>query len=314
MAFAIVDVAKQLSNDTFVGKMKPGVVSKLTSTLPEVQLGDTEFFDLSARTKGEIVGEAEAKNPTPTNAPLRHIRTVKIQYTERMSEEFLIYDKAKHLHIVENLAKKYDTFMTDRHFTTTDGRNITISQGRYSTGQYGWWMDQEKTVEKLLEYIENGQSVTVDPIYVQLDTGYTYEGFEHGRSKDGDIGDTYIEIDLSAQHLWYYQDGELKFETLNIVSGKATDPNRKTPGGIYSVYTKSTNYTMVAPDNSYRAKCSYFMRLSFEGIGLHDLSRGQYGGNTYINNGSHGCINMKYSEVQTLYNMVERGTPAILYY
>ena len=67
-------------------------------------------------------------------------------------------------------------------------------------------------------------------------------------------------------------------------------------------------------DGSYTAKCSYFMRISFEGIGLHDLSRGSYGGNTYINNGSHGCINMRYSEVKQLYEMVERGTPCILYY
>lgn len=125
MAFAIVDVAKQLSNDTFVGKMKPGVVSKLTSTLPEVQLGDTEFFDLSARTKGEIVGEAAAKNPTPTPAPLRHIRTVKIQYTERMSEEFLIYDKAKQLKIVENLARKWmqSDFLRDLDTVVIHGIN-----------------------------------------------------------------------------------------------------------------------------------------------------------------------------------------------
>lgn len=107
MAFAIVDTAKQLSNDTFVGKMTPGVVSKLTSTLPEVQIGDTEFFDLSSRTKGEVVGEAAAKSPTPTNQALRHIRTTKIQYTERLSEEFLLYDRAKQLGIIEKLAEKW---------------------------------------------------------------------------------------------------------------------------------------------------------------------------------------------------------------
>ena len=107
MAFAIVDTAKQLSNDAFVGKMTPGVVSKLTSTVPEVQIGDTEFFDLSSRTKGEVVGEAGAKSPTPTNHPLRHIRTTKIQYTERLSEEFLEYDRAKQLGIVEKLAEKW---------------------------------------------------------------------------------------------------------------------------------------------------------------------------------------------------------------
>ena len=223
-------------------------------------------------------------------------------------------DRTKAEAFVSGLADKYDTFMTTRTFRSTERGEMKLSQGRFSTGQYGWWIDQPKTVDRLLEHIEEGESMTIDPVYVQLDTGYTYEGFESDRSPGDDIGKTYIEVDLTAQHLWYYQDGELKFETKNIVSGKATDASRKTPPGIYSVYTKSTNYTMVAPDNSYRAKCSYFMRLSFEGIGLHDLSRGSYGGNTYINNGSHGCINMMYSEVKQLYEMVERGTPCIMYY
>lgn len=107
MAFATVDVAKQFSNDTFVGKMTPGVISRLTNTIPEVQIGDTEFFDLSARTKGEIVGEAAAKSPTPTNHPLRHIRTTKIQYTERLSQEFLLMDEQKQLGIIEQLARKW---------------------------------------------------------------------------------------------------------------------------------------------------------------------------------------------------------------
>lgn len=107
MAFAIVDVAKQFSNDTFVGKMTPGVISRLTNTIPEIQVGETDFFDLSARTKGEVVGEAAAKSPTPTDHPLRHIRTTKIQYTERLSQEFLLFDEAKKLGIIEQLARKW---------------------------------------------------------------------------------------------------------------------------------------------------------------------------------------------------------------
>lgn len=223
-------------------------------------------------------------------------------------------DRSKVEKYVDSLAEKYDTFMTARKFKTTNRGEITMSQGRYSTGQYGWWTDREKTVEKLLEYIDKGESVTVEPVYVQLDTGYTYRGFDSARSAEGDIGNTYIEVDLSAQHMWYYQNGELKFETGQIVSGKASDPKRKTPEGVYSVYTKSTNYTMRAADGSYTAKCAYFMRISFEGIGFHDLSRSAYGGNIYLTNGSHGCINMKKDEVKTLYEMVERGTPVIMYY
>lgn len=107
MPFAIVDVAKNFSNDTFVGKMTGGVVSKLTRRIPDIMIGDTQYFDLSARTKGEIVGEGAQKSPTPTDHPLRHIRTVKIQYTERFSEEFLVFEKQKQLGIVEDLSNKW---------------------------------------------------------------------------------------------------------------------------------------------------------------------------------------------------------------
>lgn len=138
MAFAIVDVAKQLSNDTFVGKMTPGVVSKLTNTIPDVQIGDTEFFDLSARTKGEIVGEAAAKSPTPTNAPLRHIRTTKIQYTERLSEEFLIYDRQKQLGIIEKLARKWmeSDFLRDLDTVVIHGINPLSGTAATSVADY----------------------------------------------------------------------------------------------------------------------------------------------------------------------------------
>lgn len=105
--FAVVDMAKQFSSEVFMKKLKPGVVSTLTGTLPAIQLGDTSFFDLSSRTKGEVVGESVAKSPTPTPHPLRHIRTTKIQYTERFSDEFLMFDREKQLNIVNKLAQKW---------------------------------------------------------------------------------------------------------------------------------------------------------------------------------------------------------------
>lgn len=223
-------------------------------------------------------------------------------------------DRSKVNAYVESLANKYDTFMKPRSFKSTNRGTIVMSQGRYSTGQYGWWIDKDKTVNALTDCIKAGETVRIEPEYVTLDTGYKYKGFESGRSAEGDIGNTYIEVDLSAQHMWYYKDGKVAFETDQIVSGKASDPKRKTPEGVYSVYNKSTNYTMVAADGSYTAKCSYFMRISFEGIGFHDLSRSAYGGTIYQTNGSHGCINMKYDEVKQLYEAVEWGTPVILYY
>ena len=42
-----------------------------------------------------------------------------------------------------------------------------------------------------------------------------------------DLGNTYIEVDLTEQYMWYYQDGNVIFES-DIVSGLASDPKRKT--------------------------------------------------------------------------------------
>lgn len=107
MAFATVDVAKQFSDESFVAKIRGGVISKLTNRLPQVMIGDTEYFDLSGRTKGEVVGEAAQKSPTPTAHPLRHIKTVKLQYTERFSDEFLVFNDRKKLDIINELAAKW---------------------------------------------------------------------------------------------------------------------------------------------------------------------------------------------------------------
>lgn len=130
MPFAIVDVAKNFSNDTFVGKMTGGVVSKLTKRIPDIMIGDTQYFDLSARTKGEIVGEGKQKSPTPTDHPLRHIRTVKIQYTERFSEEFLIFDEQKKVDIVNTLADKWlrSDFLRDLDTVVIHGINPLSGQ------------------------------------------------------------------------------------------------------------------------------------------------------------------------------------------
>ena len=138
MAFASVDVAKQFSNETFTGKMTAGVISRLTNTLPDIQIGDTEFFDLSSRTKGEIVGEAAQKSPTPTDHPLRHIRTTKIQYTERLSEEFLLFDRQKQLGIIEKLAEKWMSrdFLHDLDTVVIHGINPLSGTAATSVADY----------------------------------------------------------------------------------------------------------------------------------------------------------------------------------
>lgn len=54
-----------------------------------------------------------------------------------------------------------------------------------------------------------------------------------------DIGNTYIEVDLSEQHMYFYQNGEDIFES-DIVSGDMRYSDRQTPAGIYTIYYKKS--------------------------------------------------------------------------
>ena len=50
-------------------------------------------------------------------------------------------------------------------------------------------------------------------------------------------------------------------------------------------------------------------------IGIHDASwRKEFGGEIYLTDGSHGCINTPLEKVRELYDMVEIGPPVIMFY
>ena len=50
-------------------------------------------------------------------------------------------------------------------------------------------------------------------------------------------------------------------------------------------------------------------------IGIHDAPwRSEYGGEIYKTNGSHGCINTPYEEMEKIYDHVEIGTPVVMFY
>lgn len=225
-------------------------------------------------------------------------------------------DRSQVAQYVGYLADTYDTYGSARAFHATLQGDIYVEQG--PQGTYGWLIDQEKTTDKIVSLMENGESATIDPVYAtRLDNdGYaffTYKALEGARSAESDIGDTYIEVDLTAQHIWYYEKNELKFETDQVVSGLASNPKRKTPEGVYEILDMRSPYYM-SGDGYSNVYCKYFIRVSYEGIGFHDLSRGSYGGDIYLTNGSHGCLNMKKAEVEKLYNLVSGGTPVIMYY
>lgn len=196
---------------------------------------------------------------------------------------------------VNSLRKKHDTIFHRRTFLTSYGEEVTIDQG-----DYGWWMDVGQETEELIGLLERGESTERIPVYRQ-----TAASFE-----TPDYGDSYVEINLTAQHLFLYQNGECVLES-DFVSGNPSRGN-ETPAGIYGITYKERDATLTG--ETYRTPVSFWMPFN-NNVGMHDASwRSEFGRNIYMTNGSHGCINLPYSAAEEIYGYVEKGTPVICYH
>lgn len=204
-------------------------------------------------------------------------------------------DEGKVKEYVYRLASKYNTFGSNRNFVTTDGSNIKVSGGNY-----GWIINQPKEVQELMDNLKENKSIEREPIYSQ--TAVSRE--------ENDIGNTYVEIDMSKQHMWFYKEGILITEG-DVVTGNASN-NWSTPVGTYRLNYRERNATLIGED--YSSSVNFW--LPFNGnIGIHDATwRNEFGGEIYLTNGSHGCVNAPYEVAEAIFNNIEAGTPIICYY
>ena len=204
-------------------------------------------------------------------------------------------DEEKIREFVRGLGSKYDTIFRTRTFKTSYKMDVVINGG-----DYGWWMNREKEVSELKELIKKGTVADREPVYFQKAEKY---------GKD-DYGDTYVEINLTAQHLFLYKDGKVVLES-DFVSGKDTK-DRKTPGGVFGITYKERDATLVGAD--YETPVSYWMPFNGS-IGMHDATwRKKFGSNIYKSSGSHGCINLPFNVAARIYDEIEKNTPVICYY
>ena len=126
-----------------------------------------------------------------------------------------------------------------------------------------------------------------------------------------------MEVDLAAQHMWYLENGTVVFES-DVVTGKNSTP---TPPGVYNILEKLSPTVLVGnivPETNepeYRTPVDFWMRVTWSGIGFHDATwQPAFGGDVYLWNGSHGCINMPYYNAQELYSILQLGTPVVVHY
>ncbi len=203
---------------------------------------------------------------------------------------------------IAGLAEQYDTYGKPRTFVTGFGNTVQVEGG-----SYGWQIDQEAEYNALTANIQNGETVTREPNYARR--GATHEG--------NDFGNTYAEVDLTNQHMFYFKDGQCIMQS-DIVTG---NPNKghATPQGVYMLAYKATNQVLRGkkmPDGSYEyeSPVSYWMPFN-GGIGFHDATwQSAFGGDRYYAYGSHGCVNMPVSAAAELFGYIEAGIPVVCHY
>ena len=207
---------------------------------------------------------------------------------------------------VKELADEVDTVYKEHPFTTHEGDEIMVP----GKGYYGYRIDKTNEQDQLWEELDENEQLEREPVYWRTEAAEPDDN--HG------FGSDYVEVDLSQQHLWIYEDGEVILET-DVVSG-LNDKEHRTPAGAYFAYDKKTD-TVLRGDKQddgewgYETPVKYWIRLTDTGIGLHDADwRYSFGGNIWKWNGSHGCINIPKNVMPTIYELVYENMPIVVHY
>ena len=259
----------------------------------------------------EVIAAVEALNKCMETNIAYELESKVVRLNDLQLKKWLSVDEDMNVIISEeglnsfakNLATVYNTKPRTEYITTPTGKNVYVKNATY-----GRSIDKAAEVERLKEEILEGKIVKRRPIIAQ-------EATPEGRYS---WGRTYIEVDISAQHMWYIKNGSVIFEC-DVVTGS---PGRDTPTGVYEILTKKRDKVLkgeidpVTGKREYETPVDYWARVTWTGIGFHDATwQPAFGGQLYKQGyGSHGCINMPYGAVKTFYGMISVGDPVVIHY
>ena len=158
-----------------------------------------------------------------------------------------------------------------------------------------------KVIPKFSKLIKEKTNGTFD--YVSYDGTYGYVSHKYIEK----LTNPYVEVDISDQTLWLYEDGDVKLEA-DVVTGKKGKYDTRL--GCHKIYSKEKGRYLTGPN--YKVWVDFWMPFN-KGEGLHDASwRKTFNKNDYLN-GSHGCVNMKYADAEEVYNEVSVGTNVLVH-
>ena len=209
-------------------------------------------------------------------------------------EGFLVsVDEAAVEAYVVELATQYDTEATTGPFPTTGGEVLDMVI-TYNACH----VDTAALAENIATCMTFGLS------------GERQAPYLPGGVKGMPFNGTYVEVDLTNQHMWFYKDGKLLTDS-DLVSGNVAAWHH-TPTGVFQIYSRSYGTTLTGP--GYASWVNFWMPFT-GGYGLHDAGwRSEFGGDIYLTNGSHGCVNLPYEAARIMINNSRSGETRVVIY
>lgn len=193
--------------------------------------------------------------------------------------------------------------------TKVKGKTITVTNK-----SYGWGIYVKKAQDAVEKAFMNGDK-TIDGSEYLYGEGYSTYEHGYGKSNHG-LGQNYAVVSIKNQEIWIVRKGKVAVHLTDVVTGTNSGDN-KTPTGVwYIMYKESPSVLRGYNDDGskYASKVQYWMPFTLSGCGFHDASwRTNWSKTAYLSGGSHGCVNIRPAEVQSVWKNIIKDEPVIVY-
>lgn len=102
-----LDVSEAIDKIFTPGAEIPGAVLSLVSETPQINVGENVPLVMSGRAKGALVHEGGAKPDNGRQVTPRPFTTVKLVYSQRVTDEFMMWDRARQGDFVSRLVSDW---------------------------------------------------------------------------------------------------------------------------------------------------------------------------------------------------------------
>ena len=170
----------------------------------------------------EVISAKDSMN-SYLNASVTYTVEPKTVVDKSLISQWMTVDENMNVTFSEDAMRAYIDELCNQYNTVGKVRTITRRRERLQRcpARICLEIDKDAEYETLVNNIKSGEAVEREPVYSQT-------AASHGAQ---DFGTTYLEVDLTTQHMWYIVDGTVKLET-DVVTGIPV-PERVTPQYIY---------------------------------------------------------------------------------